>query len=150
SVAARAIGKVVRAPTRMRLSMSRPSWSAPNQNWLPGGLKRPRKSIFSGSTGASAGPSRQAAASSARIAIPSAPCGVRRSRRSQSLIADSLVEQRIGDIGEEIRHRICRGHDQSTGLDRRQVARLDRHDELAADARQREDLLDDDDAAEKI
>jgi hypothetical protein len=47
-VAATANGMVERAPTRSRLSTSRPSWSAPNQCFTPGAANRPAKSMASG------------------------------------------------------------------------------------------------------
>src|SRR5215208_3306888 len=150
TVARTASRRVGRAPRRIRLRRSRPNWSVPSQKSGPGPRKRAVMWNCSGLYGAISGPTAAATIASTTSTRPMTPCGVRRSRLSASGILDPLVEGRIRQVGQEVRNRVGRGHDQSAGLNCRQVSGLDRNNQLATDPREGEDLLHHDDAAQEI
>src|SRR5262245_35183150 len=92
-----------------RDSVSRPTWSVPNVDWASGGLFIRRKSVLSGSFGATHG--ANSAIKMMRIATipPTADSGLRRTKAASSprtersiSVPDPGIEPGVGHVHEHV------------------------------------------------
>src|SRR5882672_1273581 len=166
--AAKPTNSEICAPYNTRVKTSRPNMSEPNQNVDDGGRNRKRTRIAEGSTGESSGASTAASISSRMTEKPitkerwrSRRCHVPWPRgatiaaavagdpRPVSVMTHPRIGQGVEDIDDQIDHHEGEAEDQHGALHQRIIAGQDRLHHHAADARQREHLLDDHGAADR-
>src|SRR5690606_17409685 len=154
----------IREPWIRRERMSRPKLSVPRTcPGVPGGAYAFTRSILYGSCGAMRGASRADPSITTRTAVPARARRLRKNARrtregrpvwavlgaATSAIADARVDRRVEQVREQRdHHEACREHEHRA-LHRRQVALPYGVDGEQAEARPREDRLDDHGAAQK-
>src|SRR5229473_8153531 len=141
--------------------MSRPSWSVPSQCSALGGARRASMSMSVGlwigsmPASAAASPISTIQATAARNSAPTR----RRWRAgetsagspsiSSTAMADPRIEHGVEHVDDEVHRHEANGDEQDHALQDDEVAGVDRADQQAADAGQREDGLDDQRAADQ-
>src|SRR5262249_20981851 len=149
----------LRAPKISRESMSRPSPSVPSQCCASGGMGRASMSM---SVGLWIGRKFASAAATTTIAIHASAAQntfeSRRRRRgatatstavSSTAMADPRVEHGVEHVDREIEQHEADRDEQHDALQDDEIPRVDGADQQATDARQREDRLHDDRAADQ-
>src|SRR5580765_3536116 len=126
----------MRAPASTRAKISLPSSSRPNQCAADGPSRRLASSCADGSNRDSDGPRSAATMATRTMAAPTL------------LIANPRIDQAVQKIGEQVHPDVRHGDEQDASLHERIVAKADRLNQQAADARPREDRLGDDRASE--
>jgi len=136
AVALRPMASESRVPISRRLRTSRPYSSVPSQYVALGGRKRVRIEIVSQGCGAIQGASRPRTTITPVIASPAFSCGDSALRSAGRAAAsggmakpDLRVQVHVEKIGDQIRERLDCGDDEDRGLQRRNVAVLDREDD---------------------
>src|SRR5258705_3214316 len=125
-----------------RESVSRPTWSVPNNDCASGGLVMRRKFVLSGSWGATQGAAMAMTMMSTPTMPPAADSVLRRAKLTSSRrierfsekvlgsgIADARVEERIAQIDQEVHHDEDHRVEQDEILDHDDVALDQRGDE---------------------
>src|SRR5579864_4607084 len=135
----------------IRLRMSRPSSSAPRRCRAPGGSQAADRSTRSGSYGASTGASRATTTAASTTAPPAAAARLRTNldtsprrrdtgddktdgtasgigTRASVVVADTRIEDRVGDVHKQIRGHEDDGEEQDRRLNERIVAKRHRID----------------------
>src|ERR671923_2037532 len=118
----------------VRLKISRPNLSVPRGCSTEYETRSASRFCLNGSCGARSGAKSAASANNVSMAMPA---------ESQSLpdISNSRVDELVQNIGQKIYQHVGRCDDQNTALYQRVVARVNRLDGQAADARPTKDRL---------
>src|SRR5215510_11102476 len=142
-----------RAPWSARLATSRPYWSLPSTNRVPGAWSASRGAVLIGSRGLSHGAASAIAASTTRMTSPTTAPRWRSKRRSapgRLPESDSRIDEGIGHVDQDVDQHVRRGHEQHGALNQREVLREDAADDQPPETGPAEHGLDDHGAGQQV